>query len=272
MNTNKVLIIENIVDYKYNFSTRNIIVNKCYDITNNNYKKEKSYYFILDSNSNDIYFWIYESFIFINLLIELNDKYNNIKILTKINNNQILNSLLLLFNIKNEVINNIDNYNNISYSPQIYTIYYHHHKLINDDFYNKHLNYYLNHINNNLNNNFKNYTYVFIDNKNDDNDNNNDNNKYDNIINFVNKNNGIIININTNIIDNFSIINKANNIILYYNSSFYFNCMFLKNKNIYILVNNIYNPNSIYSHVSGFPFLKNLYDIIIKNNNNIKFI
>ena len=232
MTTNNLLIIENMINYKYIFSKPNIIVNKCHDITNDNYKKEKSYYFILDSNSNDIYFWIYESFIFINLLIELNNKYNNIKILTKVDNNQMLNSLLHLFNIKNEVINNIDNYNNICYSPLIYTIYYHHHKLINDDYYNKHLNYYLTHIENNLNNNVKKYTHIFIDNKNDDNIINK--NIYNDIINIVNKNDGIIINNNNNIIDNFSIINKADNIILYYNSSFYYNCIFLKNKNIYI--------------------------------------
>jgi hypothetical protein len=265
MEDNKVSIIENLINYKYNFSTRNIIINKCYDNTDENFKKDKSYYFILDSGSNDIYYFVYESFIFIKLLIELN-KENNIKILTKKDNNEILKVLLNLFNIQNEVINIIDNYNNITYSPSIYSIYYHHRKLINNNYFNNHLNYYITHIKNNLDNDIKNTNKnVLINNDNDNNNNNNNNNDNDNF-------DGIIIqNDIKNIKDNFSIINKADNIYLYYNSSFYFNCIFLKNKNLFIIENNIYKPNGLYSHIAGIPFLEYLFDIIA-NNNKLNFV
>jgi hypothetical protein len=259
IDNNDVLIIENLSNYKYNFSTRNIIVNKCDNISNSNYKPEKTYYFILDSGSNDIYHLIYESFIFINLLIDLNIKYdNNIKILTKVNNNEILKSLLSNFfsDIKNEIVNNIDNYNNICYSPLIYSIYYHH-RLIKDDYYNHHLNFYLNTINKNLDLTIPKYKNVFI--------NNNENN--DKVHQLINENGGIIIQDTIeNIKNNLNIINNADNIFLSYNSSFYLYCMVLKNKNIYIIENFIYRPNGINSQVMGMPLFSYLFNIINTNN------
>jgi hypothetical protein len=258
---NDVLIIENLINYKYNFSTRNIIVNKCDDISNSNYKPEKSYYFILDSGSNDMYHLIYESFIFINLLINLNIKHsNNIKILTKVNNNEILKSLLSNFfpDIKNEIVNNIDNYNNICYSPLIYSIYYHH-RLIKDDYYNHHLNFYLNTINKNLDLTVPKYKNVFINN-----DNNENNHK---IHQLIHENGGIIIQDNIeNIKNNLNIINNADNIFLSYNSSFYLYWMVFKNKKIYIIENFIYRPNGINIQVMGMPLFNYLYNIINTNN------
>jgi hypothetical protein len=263
INNNDVLIIENLSNYKYNFSTRNIIVNKCDDISN--YKPEKSYYFILDSGSNDIYHLIYESFIFINLLIDLNIKHgNNIKILTKFNNNEILKSLLSNFfpDIKNEIVNNIDNYNNICYSPLIYSIYYHHRLIKDDYYYNHHLNFYLNTINKNLDLTVHKYKNVYINN---DNDNNNDNNYK--VHQFIHQIGGIIIQDTIeNIKNNLNIINNADNIFLSYNSSFYLYCMVLKNKNIYIIENFIYRPNGINIQVMGMPLFGYLYNIINKNN------
>jgi hypothetical protein len=261
VNNNDVLIIENLINYKYNFSTRNILVNKCDDISNSNYKAKKSYYFILDSGSNDIYHLIYESFIFINLLIDLNIKYdNNIKILTKVNNNEILKSLLANFfpNIKNEIVNNIDNYNNICYSPLIYSIYYHH-RLIKDNYYNHHLNFYLNTINKNLDLTVPKYKNVYINNDNDNND--------VKVHEFIHQIGGIIFQDTIeNIKNNLNIINNADNIFLSYNSSFYLYCMVLKNKNIYIIENCIYRPNGINSQVFGMPLFSYLYNFINKNN------
>jgi hypothetical protein len=263
---NKSLIIENISDYKYKFSTRNLVITKYNDNNDNNdnnndkYKKEKSYYFILDgNNSKDFGFWIFESFIFINLLIELNKDNKDIKILIKrFHNNDNIMKILNYFNINNEIVNKIDNYNNICYSPIIYSLYYHHHNLNNDNYYNYHLNYYINYINSNLDNNFNKNENVFI--------NNNSNNLDDtNIKNYIKNNNGIIID-DFDIKNNFSILNNATNIFLFYNSSFYFNCIFLKNKNIYFIEKNIYRPNGFNSHIYGNPFLKYLHDIIFKNN------
>ena len=254
-NNNEILIMKNIKNYKYNFSTRDIIVSK-YDNNDNNDNNDndKSYYFIIDSGSNDNYYLIYESFIFIQLLIDLNNNNKNIKILTNANNNNILKSLLNFFNIDNKIVNDIDNYNNITYSPVIYSIYYNQ-QLNNDTYYNHHLNIYLNHINNNLDNNVKNIENIII-----------------NQHNIINNDNGIILETNINNIKNiFSIMNKAKKIYIYYNSYFFYNCIWLKNKNIIIIENNLYRPNGIYTQISGNPFLKYLYNII-NNNNTINII
>jgi hypothetical protein len=83
---------ENVIDYKYKFPTIDILFtkNNDNDNDNDNYKKEKSYYFILDSNaSRDFGYWIFESFIFISLLKDLNKTNPNIKIITKIKNYDI---------------------------------------------------------------------------------------------------------------------------------------------------------------------------------------
>ena len=251
-NNNEILIMENITNYKYNFSTRDIIVSKYDNNDNNDNDNDKSYYFIIDSGSNDNYYLIYESFIFIQLLIDLNNK--NIKILTNANNNDILKSLLNFFNIDNKIVNDIDNYNNITYSPVIYSIYYNQ-QLNNDTYYNHHLNIYLNHINNNLDNNVKNIENIIITEHN-----------------IINNDNGIILETNIKNIKNiFSIMNNAKKIYIYYNSYFFYNCIWLKNKNINIIENNLYRPNGIYTQISGNPFLKYLYNII-NNNNTINII
>jgi hypothetical protein len=252
----KLLIIENIIDYKYKFNKCNIIVNKCYDITNVNYKNEISYYFILDSYSKDLGFWIYESFIFIKLLNDLNKNLNNnIKILTKKDNNFIKN-LLKYFNINNEIVDKIDNYNNICYSPVIYSIYYNHNKLKDDTYFNYHLNNFIDYITNNLDNDCKSNKIVLINDKNDI-----------NLINKINNDNGYILdNKNDNIKHNLSILNKSEIIYLYYNSSFYFNTIFLKGKTIFIVEDDINRPNGIHVQLCGNPFILYLFDIISNNN------
>jgi hypothetical protein len=99
---------ENVIDYKYKFPTIDILFTKNND--NKNYKKEKSYYFILDSNaSRDFGYWIFESFIFISLLKDLNKTNPNIKIITKIKNYDI-KELLHYFNVDNEIVNEIDSW------------------------------------------------------------------------------------------------------------------------------------------------------------------
>ena len=253
----KLLIIENVIDYKYKLNKCNIIVNKCYDITNNNYKDEISYYFILDSYSKKLGFWIYESFIFINLLIDLNKNLNNnIKILTKKDNN-FIQSLLNFFNINNEIVNEIDNYNNICYSPVIYSIYFNHNKLIDDIYYTHHLNKYINYIRNEIDYNCDSNKIVLINDKNDI-----------NLINKIKNDNGIILDNNiNNIKHNLSILNKSEIIYIYYNSLFYLNCIFLKGKTIFIVETNIFCPNGLNAHVCGNPFISYLFDIISHNNN-----
>lgn len=256
----KLLIIKDMIDYKYKFNKCNLIVNKCYNTNDINYNtNEISYYFILDSYSKDVGLWIYESFIFINLFIDLNKNLNNnIKIFSKTDNN-FIKSLLNYFNINNEVVDKIDNYNNICYSPVIYSMYFNHHNIIDDIYYNYHLNKYIDYIRNNLDDNCESNKIVLINEKNDM-----------RMINKIKSDNGLILDFNINNINNikniFSILNKSEIIYLYYNSSFYLNCIFLKGKTIYMIEDNVYRPNGIHVHFCGNPFMLHLFNIISTNN------
>jgi hypothetical protein len=260
MDINDILIInENVIDYKYKFPTIDIIINKNTDINHKNYKEDKSYYFILDSNaSRDFGYWIFESFIFISLLKDLNKLNPNIKIISKIKNYDIKH-LLNHFNVDNEIVNEIDNYNNICYSPKIYSNYYIHY-LQHDNYYNNFLINYINHIKNNLDPVINKYNYVFINF-----DHNNETIKKIkmnvNEIYFIDNN-------HENIKYNLSVINNAKIIIILYDPSFYYNCIFLENKMIIVIDINddIYSPNGIGTHINSNTFLDHLFKIISSKN------
>jgi hypothetical protein len=263
MDINDILIInENIIDYKYKFPTIDIIINYNTDINHQKYKEDKSYYFILDSNtSRDIGYWVFESFIFVSLLKDLNKTNSNIKIISKIKNYDIKH-LLNHFNVDNEIINEIDNYNNICYSPKIYSIYYYNY-YENDNIYNYFLSNYINYIKTNLDLNVNKYSYAFVNI-----DNNNE------IIKKIkiNANETFFIdNSFENIKYNLSIINNAKIIILLYDSSFYYNCIFLEKKFIIIIEDDIYRANGLGSHLSSNKFLDYLFKII-SNRNKIKIM
>jgi hypothetical protein len=250
---------DNVIDYKYKFPTIDIIITKNTDKNHQNYKEDKSYYFILDSNaSREFGYWIFESFIFISLLKDLNKTNPNIKIITKIKNYDI-KELLLYFNVHNEIVNEIDNYNNICYSPNIYSNYYIHY-LQHDDYYNNFLINYINHIKNNLYPNVNKYNYVFINF-----DHNNETvkkiktNANVNDICFINNN-------HENIKYNLSVIDNAKIIILLYDPSFYYNCIFLENKMIIVIDDDLYRPNGIGTHINSNTFLDHLFKIIYNRN------
>ncbi len=224
-------INENVIDYKYKFPTIDILFTKNNDNDNENYKKDKSYYFILDSNaSRDFGYWIFESFIFISLLKDLNKTNPNIKIITKIKNYDI-KELLHYFNVDNEIVNEIDNYNNICYSPP----------------------------------NVNKYNYAFINF-----DHNNETIKKIKMNANVNANANDIcfINNHENIKNNLSVINNAKIIILLYDPSFYYNCIFLENKIIIVIDENddVYRPNGIGTHINSNTFLDHLFKIISSKN------
>jgi hypothetical protein len=259
---NDLIIAENIIDYKYKFSTIDIIFTK--NNQNDNYNKEKSFYFILDSNaSRDIGYWIFESFIFIKLLVDLNKTNPNIKILSKIENDDI-KKLLNYFNINNEIVNKIDNYNNICYSPKIYSIYYIH-RLNNDIYFNKFLNNYINYIESKIDNTVNVYNYVFT------NINTKNPSYNEEIFNKLklnaNKNNAYFIDNNyENINHNLSIINKAKIIVLLYDAAFFYNCIFLKNKTIIAIDDYPYRPNGLQTHLNSNTFLHHLFTVIFTRN------
>jgi hypothetical protein len=257
-----LVINENVIDYKYKFPTIDILFTKNTDNNHKKCKENKSYYFILDSNtSQDFGYWIFESFIFVSFLKELNKYNENIKIISKIKNYDI-KPLLNYFNINNEIVNEIDNYNNICYSPKIYSVYYFS-LLKNDVYYYTCLINYIIYVKANLDINVNKYNYVFV------NMNSNNPNYNDEIITKIKNNakDSFFINDNyENIKYNLSIINNANIIILLYDPSYYYNCIFLENKIIIIVDDDVYRPNGIRAHIKSNPFLDHLFKIIYCKN------
>ena len=274
---NELLIINNLINYTYydpyyiyvNIFNKNNPNNKFYDNSgnlqvkilndndnnyNNDNNNDKSYYFLIDSsNSPALAHWICESFICIKLLIELNKKIPNIKILTR-NNKKYVKSFLKFFNIKNEIIYNIDNYNNITYLPIILSLHHKHKKPADDIYFNYHLDYYLNYIKNNLINFSPNNKCIFLPRNSIDNFIPNDRViiNTDKIKEIVINNGGIVLDTYhlNNIKYQFSIINNSDIIILDMGSSVYINCLFLENKTIYI----INNFGSIDDYMESLPY------------------
>ena len=292
-NNSDYLIMENLVDYdriyldiylyidvynagstnnnKFHDKFGNLNVKVRNNITNNNhyYKTNKSYYFILDTSTAFAH-WIYESFIFISELIELNKTNNNIKILTK-NNKKYVKSFLKFFNINNEIVNTIDNYNNITYSPLFMSLNFTHKNPKNDNYFNYHLDYYIDYIKNNIinipsinkcvflpRNDLENFVEIKINNK-------------DKIKEIIINNGGIVLDTYhlNNIKYQFSILNNSDTIIIDFGSSFLVNCIFLKNKKIYLLINNY---NNYHAQMRNNPYINYFVQTRILNNNYVKLI
>jgi hypothetical protein len=267
-NIDNLLTCFNLKKYKYQLCVANIHLD-IYNILDNNslYKNFKTIYYILD-NPGDyaLVHFVFETFIFINLLRELNNKIDNVKIVTS-NNKKYVKNLLNFFNIHNEVVYEIDNYNNICYYPKIYSLNNKEHDIIHDDYYNIFLNYYSNYIKINLKN-FDNLNYsklIFLPRNDFENYVHNDriiNNK-DVIKNLVINKGGEVIDTYrlNNIHYQFSLINYADVIILDFGSSYFFNCIFLENKKIYIL-----DDTGMITNQFQFISIRFLYNIIAKKN------
>jgi hypothetical protein len=293
INNNDYLIMENVVDYeriyqdiyiyidiynannannnKYhdksgnlNVKVRNIISNN-----NDNYKSDKSYYYILDTNETAFAHWIYDSCIFINELIELNKINSNIKILTK-NNKKYVKSFLKFFNINNKIVNTINNFNNITYSPLMISLNFTHKNPKTDNYFNYHLDYYINYITNNIINISHTNKCIFLPRNDFENKVEYKLNNIDIIKDIIINNGGIVLDTYhlNNIKYQFSILNNSDIIIIDFGSSFLVNCAFLKNKKIYV----INNHNSFHVQMDNNPYLKHIVETKILNNNYIELI
>lgn len=269
--TSEKIVYENLKSYKYELC-KEILNVEFYDNNANNDKfyDEKTHYYIIDCPGSDAFgHWILETFIFIELLIELNKNIDNIKILTS-NTRKYVKSFLNFFNIKNEVVYTIENYNNICYFPKIYSI--NETNIIEDTYYNYHLNYYINYIKNNIIDLNYHNKVVLLPRNSIDNYVSNDRkiNNIDNIKELVINNGGTVIdtyNLN-NIFYQFSILNNSDNIILDYGSSLFVNAMFLNNKNIYVFD----DYNYFYLHNLNKSYMSNILIEKILANNNVKII
>jgi hypothetical protein len=279
-NNNDYLMIENIIDYDYINTDVNIYVdvykinnNNNNDIVkvknilynhNNNYNNSKSYYYILDCTCTAFGHWVFETFIYIDILKQLNKNNSNIKILTK-NDKKYVKSLLNFFNINNEIVYKVNNYNNITYSPLVLSLNYTLKNPKTDTYYNYHLNKYINYIKNNIINIPYNNKCVYLPRNDIDNFSPNDRKiiNQDDIKKIVVNNGGIVLDTYylNNIKYQLSIINNSNIIILDYGSCFMFNCIFLENKKIYLI-----NYENHFLEVKINPYVNYNLSIIFKNN------
>ena len=262
--------IKNIIKYSYNRDIPKLNFEK-YKLKDNNilYKNDKDIYYILDSCGLDAFaHFIFEGFIFIPILIELNKFNKNIKILTTNKKRYVIN-LLNFFKIPNKVVYEITNYNNICYYPNQYTICDYGKNIKDDEYYMKYFNDYINYIKNNIDN-ISNNNLLYLPRNTKDNFLPNDRivNNTDKIKKIVIKKNGIVLDTYdlNNIKYQLSIVNNSNKIILDYGSSLYFNSIILEKKKIYMLDDEGFHDLNL-----RFPFFDFLSNYI-KERNEVKII
>ena len=273
------ILIENLKDYNYPLCVADLHTD-IYDAADAAstsdaalYKPEKTHYWIIDSPGDfALAHWIYESFIFIHILNELNElnaqgstgfaRSAGIKIMTK-NPKKYVKSMLCFFGIKNEVVHQIDNYNNHSYFPKVYSMNTSQ-NIETDKYYNLYLNSYISYIQRNISV-IQSIKAVFLPRNTIDNYSQNDRiiSNTDKIKEIVIENGGMVLDTYSlnNIKYQFSIINNAEIVILDYGSSLFLNCIFLKNKKIYI-IDNHYQASSHHR----FSINNYLYNMITSNN------
>ena len=225
--------------------------------------KTEEIYFMFDSPGEDAFaHWVYESFIFYPMLQKLNEKYKNIKIVTK-NTKKYVKLLCNFFNIKNKLINYIESDNNVCFFPPVLAL---NDLYINHELYILYINKFIYDINSKIENvNLSINKILCLPRNNVDNYKHND--RSIEHIESIKKNvidlGGVVLNSYelNNLFLQFSIINNSQNIIVDYGSSFLVNCIFCKNKKI-IVLDNTCSMNSQIHIVS----IKILCDIIVSNN------
>jgi hypothetical protein len=265
----KIYKFENVINYDYIFCHPEIIIRKIKN--NTELKANPTYYFIFDDYGlHGFGHWVYESFIFFPILEELNKLYPNIKILTT-NEKKYVSNLLDFIGIKNEIVYEIIDKNNVCFIPPIFSLNY----SITTEFNNFCITKFVNRIElNTIKFNYNNNILFLPRNKKDNyfpsdkiplsllrERRNQD--EIDYISDGVIKNGGTVLNtyeIN-NFFIQFSLIMNSKNIILDYGSSYMVNCIACKNKNIIIL-----NPrNDI--HYTQYSQHIYIHNNIAKNNN-----
>ena len=259
----KINKYENVKTYNFMHCSPELHIDLSDDINDTN---SKDFYYIFDCPGEDAFaHFVYESFIFYPIFQKIANIHPSIKILTTINKNFVKN-LFKFFNIKNEIINKIENINNICFFSPIISLNDHN---INQEIYIKHINLFSNYITNNVSL-FDQQNILFLPRNTKENYLPNDRIIYgtDDIKENIVKIGGTIIDTYelNDIGLQFSKINSFNTIILDFGSSFLVNGIFLKNKKIIVLDNYGYSYQ-----INNFISINIIYNII-KNNNTIYFI
>jgi hypothetical protein len=255
----------------YNCKNYKLCTNTCndwlVDIEINPHNIDTSYYFIIDTEDEALAHWVFECLIHINLFHILKKKYKNIKLFLKKYKNY-KKIFLELFNINSDdIIYNIDNFNNVVFIPKPTALNYKgnndlHYKLIDNLFS------YFSNININ-NDSYFNYT-IMPRQKIENSRANDVYISYENLKTIFNKYykykytilNTDMIN---NLIDQINIVSNSDNIIITDGSPFLVNGLFCKNKNIHLCGRLCTEKDALF-----YPGIKKIIDNIkYKNNNNV---
>ena len=261
---NKII---NVISYKYQECKPilNIIQSEINNETND---QNINKYFIFDCPGNDAFgHWIYESFIFVPIFLELIKIYPEIKIVTT-NIKKYCKNFFKLWGINNEIINTIENSKNICFFPPVLSL---NDNNIDQQLFIKYINLFIDKINSLLEPYiFPNRELLFLPRNNVDNFIANDRTI---VLQSIMENSIILLggtSLNTyqinDILLQFLIIKNSNKIVLDFGSSFLVNCIFLKNKQIII-----YSGFEIQNQqVNNYISMKIIYNLI-SNNNQIIF-
>ena len=262
---NKII---NVISYKYEHCKPILNIIQSENINDEINEQLIPQYFIFDCPGNDAFgHWIYESFIFVPMFLELIKIYPEIKILTT-NIKKYCKNFFKLWGINNEIINTIENPVNICFFPPVLSL---NDNNIDQSLFIKYIDMFVYKINDILEPyNCPSRELLFLPRNNIDNYISNDR-----IIEkqSLMESNVILLggtSLNTyqinDILLQFLIIKNSNKIELDFGSSFLVNCIFLKNKQIII-----YSGFEIQNQqVNNYISMKILYNII-SNNNQIIF-
>jgi hypothetical protein len=274
INSYKFNKYENVLNYNYVHCKPLLNIN----ILENDKNKETDLYYIFDCPGKDAFgHWVYESFIFIDYFLEINKIHPNIKILTS-NKKKYIKNFFKLFNIKNKIVNKIDeDMNNVCFFSPVVSL---NDENIDELLFKNLIDNLITKIHNVIKNDILYDNIIFLPRNKKDNSASNDRIIHggedieENIINLG----GTVL--NTYEINNlkiqFGIINSFNTIILDYGSSFFVNCMFMSNKKIIVLDNyyllnfqiNIKSVKILYNYISD---KNNIILVSGKGNHTINF-
>jgi hypothetical protein len=254
---------KNVISYNYINCSPTLNVEICENNINNAINNDTEYYYIFDCPGRDAFaHWIFESFIFFDYFLKINELHPTIKILTT-NTKKYVSNYFKLFNVNNEIVNEITSHNNVCFFSPVLSL---NSNNINQDLFKNLLDNYVKKINSLIDNNVFENNIIFLPRNSKDNFANNDRiiHGSDMIEESVINLGGSVLNtyqIN-NLKTQFVLINSSNTIILDYGSSLFVNCIFLKGKKIIILDNYKLSHNQINNYI----FIKIIYDRIINNN------
>jgi len=241
----KMYKCDNVINYKFIRLTPEMDINIIVNIkpTNN-----AQIYLILDCPGDDSFqHWVFETFIFFKLFEKINQLYSNVKILTS-NTKKYVRNLLNFIGMKNEIVYEIDNRDNICFIPPLSSL----NRAIYVEIYKWGITNFINKIEGNIFIPKTRTNILFLPRNTKDNYGHNglyedrrDANEVNYITDGVIKNGGTVLNTYelNDLSYQFSIIRNSKNVILDYGSSFLVNGIVCKNQNI-IILNKFWKSNN----------------------------